>query len=184
MLHYHDLIGKHWQTLLLFGTLAHVAVQVSYTTDVHFIIIAYTFAFSAIGWAAETINFVLGLYPLIPKLGIVAGDGCFCPGLSKHVLDTLHELQKRPMSRWNVDIFISHKPPTRYPKWPYDGLVYIRDRPRYVIGRSMTEVHQVSNEWVRRIHSMVDEVWVPSTASLPAFTNGMIPFHTSLNHVI
>jgi hypothetical protein len=77
------------------------------------------------------------------------------------------------MSRWShVDIFISHKPPTRYPKFPYHGLVTIDTRPSYVIGRSMTEVHRISTNWVDRIHTMVDEVWVPASASLPAFIDG------------
>jgi glycosyltransferase involved in cell wall biosynthesis len=65
-------------------------------------------------------------------------------------------------------VFISHKPPQRYPRFPYRGLVVIEDRPQYVIGRSMTEVDSITAEWKDRSRD-VDEIWLPSEHSLQAF---------------
>ena len=63
-----------------------------------------------------------------------------------------------------IDIFISHKPPSRYPRFPYHGLVSIEHRPSIVIGRSMVEVDWVSPEDVARLRSSewIDEIWAPS----------------------
>jgi hypothetical protein len=50
---------------------------------------------------------------------------------------------QEPLHPWQpraVDVWVSHKPPSRFPRWPYHGLVQFEVRPRYVIGRSMSEV--------------------------------------------
>jgi hypothetical protein len=39
-----------------------------------------------------------------------------------------------------VDIWISHKPPQRFPRWPYLGILHFHQRPRFIVGRSMSEV--------------------------------------------
>lgn len=84
-----------------------------------------------------------------------------------------------------VDIFISHKPPENYPKFPYNGLIEIKERPRYVIGRrylsflspahsnrnvSMSESTPISPRWVVNCNEKVDEVWVPSQFHVDMFT--------------
>jgi len=61
-----------------------------------------------------------------------------------------------------VTIWVSHKPPTSYPSFPYKGFVQVRKRPDYVIGRSMTETDEISEEWVAKCNNdtLVDEIWV------------------------
>jgi len=61
-----------------------------------------------------------------------------------------------------VTIWVSHKPPTSYPNFPYKGFVQVRKRPDYVIGRSMTETDEISEEWVAKCNNdtLVDEIWV------------------------
>merc|ERR1712113_365919 len=60
--------------------------------------------------------------------------------------------------------FVSHKPPSRYPQFPYYGLITIQQRPSIIIGRSMTEVDSIPQEDIDRMKSSewIDELWVPS----------------------
>jgi len=68
-----------------------------------------------------------------------------------------------------IDVWISHKPPPRYPVFPYRGAVTVANPPLFLIGRSMSEVHRVPSTWVTLAQQKVDEVWVPSTSSRVAF---------------
>jgi hypothetical protein len=97
------------------------------------------------GWNIEVANFAVSLEPFL-DLNLIAGQGCFCPGFPSSFSSALSR-----MSVGNgdiieaVDVFISHKPPKSYPRFPYNGNVVIRTRPPVVIGRSMTgmESHHV-----------------------------------------
>jgi glycosyltransferase involved in cell wall biosynthesis len=129
---------------------------------------------------------VLSLEPYIGRLGLVAGGTsaeAFCQGLPEHMLRRLEALRNKPIQRWGqqqgeggIDVWVSHKPPTRYPRFPYRGAVTVTQQPLFVIGRSMSEVHRVPSSWVRAVQEQVDEVWVPARASRDAFvsaTEGM-----------
>ena len=85
----------------------------------------------------EGVNFVLALSTFVNKLGIIRGDD-FCPGMQPDALQKLRAMRKQPMNAWDVDVFISHKQPTRFPNFPYNGIVKVGKRPKYVVGRSMT----------------------------------------------
>ena len=123
------------------------------------------------GWSLEAMNMVLAIAPHIGRMGIIASERCFCPGISAEQYEQLELLRTQPMDTWDIiDIFVSHKPPTRYPTWPYRGsFLTLKQKPLYIIGRSMTETTKITDKWVKRIQSDVDEVWVPSLHSLQAF---------------
>lgn len=78
----------------------------------------------------------------------------------------MNKLQSRQdYISWDpIEIFISHKPPSRYPSWPYYGLITILNRPKIIIGRSMIEVDYISNDDLNKMKSSkyIDELWVPS----------------------
>jgi len=122
------------------------------------------------GWGLEATNMVLSLVPYVGRFGIIAGRNSWCPGLDPSSLQILEGLRRQPVDTWDIDIWISHKPPQRYPKWPYRGLTYIKREPLFIIGRSMTETHRIPSSWVRDIARLVDEVWIPSKHSVHAFT--------------
>jgi hypothetical protein len=63
---------------------------------------------------------------------LVAGEGCFCPGFPEYTTDALERMRTTKVT--NIDVWISHKPPDRYPIFPYNGLVTYSERPNYVIG--------------------------------------------------
>ncbi len=128
----------------------------------------------------ETIVFIMELVKVMSpgRLAIIAGENCFCPGLSEHVMSTLVSLQhpKPAISKWpSIDVFISHKPASRYPVWPYRGVITIPKRPRYVIGRSMIETYDLPSDWPGRIKSDVDEVWLPATFLVDVFRRSRVP---------
>jgi len=81
----------------------------------------------------------------------------------------LERMRTAPIARWTIDIWISHKPPQRYPTFPYRGVIRVDRDPLFIIGRSMAEVHRIPPDWTRRIARQVDEVWIPSTQGLSAF---------------
>lgn len=124
------------------------------------------------GWGLEATNMVLSLAPFVGRIGIVAGFDSWCKGLPAASLDALEAMRTAPMNSWDVDIWVSHKPPQRYPTFPYRGVARIDREPLFVIGRSMTEVHRVSRDWSKRIARQVDEVWVPARHSHEAFVAG------------
>jgi hypothetical protein len=155
------------------------------------------------GWAFEVISYVLSIHEKVARLGIIAGEDCFCAGLPDATLATLTTLRTQPIEAWDaeprsnggIDVFISHKPPGRYPVFPYWGAVTILNRPRFVVGRSMAEVDLVPQDWAARVKAMTDELWVPAAASLDAFlardasltqTTFVVPetFDETLYHVL
>jgi len=74
----------------------------------------------------------------------------------------------------SVDIWVSHKPPPSYPRFPYNGLLYYKPRPPYVVGRSMVESSVLPREWLDHF-ARVDEVWVPSNFLMGVFEEAGIP---------
>lgn len=75
------------------------------------------------------------LEQLLP-ISVIAGENCFCGGFPQSVQDGLERIRTRPLEKTQqVDIFISHKPPEKYPSFPYVGMAQIEKRPRWVIGR-------------------------------------------------
>lgn len=88
---------------------------------------------------------------MLGHLGVVAGADCFCKGFPITIHETLSRL--RESHAWfssqnqTLDFFVSHKPPTSYPQFPYKGLANIHNRPRFVIGRSMSEEDPINPDW-------------------------------------
>jgi glycosyltransferase involved in cell wall biosynthesis len=122
------------------------------------------------GWAVESINMIMGIHKFV-DLAIISG-GDYCAGLDPAIVAVLDRLRKREIDSWDhIDVFISHKPPQRYPKWPYEGLRNIEQRPRYIIGRSMTETNVIPKLWVQNSARLVDEIWLPSAHSFKAFVD-------------
>jgi hypothetical protein len=82
--------------------------------------------------------------------------------LPSGVIHSLNRLISRRFE--NVSIFISHKPPPAYPKFPYHGVndVKINTIPKYIIGRSMYESTMIPLDWAKKANKNADEVWVPS----------------------
>ncbi len=66
-------------------------------------------------------------------LSAIAGEDCFCEGFPECVHDTLNRIRTTNLSK--IDVFVSHKPPPKYPNFPYNGIVNIPTRPKYLIGR-------------------------------------------------
>ncbi|KAJ4462193.1 putative glycosyltransferase [Paratrimastix pyriformis] len=132
------------------------------------------------GWGIEAMNFVIPLASRLPNIGVIVGDPC--PGSPKDDEMVMTGLQLRRnsptyeilASREPIDIWISHKPPTRFPRFPYRGLVTFEQRPRYVIGRSMLEVDSLPPEWVARSEE-VDEIWAPTTFVERLFLQAGVP---------
>ena len=77
-----------------------------------------------------------------------------------------------------IEIFISHKPPSRYPQFPYHGIIDVVSRPEIVIGRSMIEVDYITKDDLDRMKSSewIDELWVPSRfVKIVYIQNGIHP---------
>ncbi len=82
------------------------------------------------------------------------------------------------MDTWGaIDVWVSHKPPSRFPRFPYHGAVSVRTPPLFVIGSSMTEVHRVPPEWVERSHRLVDELWIPLISRTMPFLDSDVQRH-------
>jgi len=118
------------------------------------------------GWGIETVNIIESLSERVDDIKLITDYDCWCPGFPDDTLDLMNGLQSNEeYLEWNpIEIFVSHKPPSRYPRFPYHGIIDIEQRPSIVIGRSMTEVDWVSPEDVERLKSSewIDELWVPS----------------------
>lgn len=109
------------------------------------------------GWGIECVNMVLPLREKLQNLGIIASrgmslykiptsgrtgvildlltlpmllTGCFCPGFADDDVESLVQMQTAPMNTWDVDVFVSHKPPSRFPVFPYYGAVTLTKQPR------------------------------------------------------
>jgi hypothetical protein len=81
-----------------------------------------------------------------------------------------------PVTIPEIDIWITHKMPSLFQDWrnDYTGIASYSGRPRYVIGRSMTEVDLIDPEWVAKC-ALVDELWLPSTVLVRAFVAAGVP---------
>jgi len=133
--------------------------------------IAWDFgAGSCTGWFMEAVNFVTALENHVP-IRIITGKQDMCDGLPGHVLSSLHRLIDRTFA--SITIFVTHKPPERYPFFPYNGLVNIPGLPDYVVGRSMYESTTIPDSWSTHCDK-VDEVWVPGHFLMDAFVRGGI----------
>ena len=121
----------------------------------------------------EVVNFLYPLSNYLERLGVIAGPDCFCKGFPEQIQEKLQQIRSHavvhPSSQ--LDFFVSHKPPKNYPSFPYKGMANIHIRPRYVIGRSMSEEQPISKEWVDNCNSgKVDEIWVPSQFHIDVFS--------------
>eukprot|EP01083_Nonionella_stella_P017973 50300_1 len=118
------------------------------------------------GWGIEIVNIIKPLSQRITDIKLITGHDCWCPGFTQTTIDLMNTLQSNEdYTNWDpIQIFVSHKPPSRYPQFPYHGLIDIDKRPQIVIGRSMTEVDYIIPEDLDRMKSndWVDELWVPS----------------------
>ncbi|PRP80096.1 glycosyltransferase, CAZy family GT4 [Planoprotostelium fungivorum] len=123
------------------------------------------------GLNIETIGLLAPLEGQV-RVSTVSGPECFCPGFPQSVKETMDRISSKKIT--SPSFFVSHKPPTNYPKWPYRGNIVIENRPKYVIGRSMTESDPMPDKWLERIES-VDEVWVPSTFHFEQFVRAGVP---------
>ena len=125
------------------------------------------------GFAIEAGNLLYGLSLFLPKSSLyVIRSQHACPGLPSYVHSLLAELSSKPPPP-ELDIFVTHKPPSQYPTFPYRSYGrLIRNRPAYVIGRSMTEIHRVPRHWGDRVNERVDECWLTSKRQIPPFLLG------------
>eukprot|EP01084_Bolivina_argentea_P130147 229778_1 len=122
------------------------------------------------GWGIETVNIIKPLYERVCKnIKLITDYNCWCRGFSEKTINLMNKLQSSTdYLEWdnskNIEIFISHKPPSRYPIFPYYGIISILNRPKIIIGRSMTEVDYIPEEDINRMKSSlwIDELWVPS----------------------
>jgi hypothetical protein len=87
---------------------------------------------TVVGLNIEAISFLVPLESVLP-ISVIAGEGCFCKGFPEAVHESLDRIRQRKLKQ--IDFFISHKPPDKYPTFPYKGIVSISTRPKYVIGR-------------------------------------------------
>jgi len=100
-------------------------------------------------------------------LAIISDDN-LCPGYPKYITQSLYRLRTLKLVPDSVDVWISHKPPPSYPKFPYKGIQYYEKRPPYVVGRSMIESSVLPQKW-KKDFERVDEVWVPSKFLVQVF---------------
>jgi len=119
----------------------------------------------------EGLSILTGLIKtaLVGKLAMVSAPGCLCEGMAPHVVAYFESLRTAPFHLWDVDVFVSHKPPHDYPIWPYRGVVNLPFKPKVIVGRSMVELLQLPKRWSPDILHRVDEIWVPSHHSYEAF---------------
>ena len=120
------------------------------------------------GFNIEATNIIV---PLERSVNVYAmGDASsFCQGNTKGTDETLSRMRLKTYPE-RFDVWVSHKPPPSYPTFPYNGLVTVGQKPRYVIGRSLAETSEIPSTWVEKIE-MIDELWVPSTFLVNVFTN-------------
>lgn len=128
---------------------------------------------SCTGVNIEAINFLVPLEGRV-RLAAIAGPECFCPGYPRFVADALRRIRERQVED-PPTIWVSHKPPGNYPTFPYHGGRRFENRPRIVIGRSMSEWAPISDEWVKKAE-LVDELWVPTAWHAGVFSRAGIPW--------
>eukprot|EP01012_Entosiphon_sulcatum_P015389 TRINITY_DN20356_c0_g2_i1.p1 TRINITY_DN20356_c0_g2~~TRINITY_DN20356_c0_g2_i1.p1 ORF type:complete len:619 (-),score=83.73 TRINITY_DN20356_c0_g2_i1:418-2274(-) len=142
---------------------------------------------SCTGVNIEAINFLFPLEKHLPIKAIGKPD-CWCPGFPPAYKQALQRMASHKpfmidrMTNFGTKfpqfvsnrstVWISHKPPDAYPQFPYDGTIYHRNRPNYVIGRSMIEVSSIRADWVTACNGgLVNEVWVPSKFMYDVFSD-------------
>lgn len=120
------------------------------------------------GWFIEAANYNVALEKHV-SLRIITGAHDMCEGLPLTMYESLQRMLRREFEP--IDIWISHKPPDRYPTFPYYGAKHIATKPRYIVGRSMYESKNIPAHWVDQCNDddLVDEIWVPSKFLVQAF---------------
>jgi glycosyltransferase involved in cell wall biosynthesis len=132
--------------------------------------VAYDYgAGSCTGFFIEATNIVTELEKRVP-IKIITGKDDFCLGLPQASKDALHRMLSRDFSK-NISIWISHKPPPSYPRFPYTGIATYDKEPDYIIGRSMYESTRIEKAWVSKANDLADEIWVPSKFLIKAFVD-------------
>jgi glycosyltransferase involved in cell wall biosynthesis len=121
---------------------------------------------SCTGWFIEATEYCVSLENRV-NMRIIVNKNDLCKGLPQSTIKALDRMISRDLH--NIDIFVSHKPPERYPKFPYNGMVQIEGIPKFVVGRSMYESVSLPPKWAEIIHNKVNEVWVPSRFLEEAF---------------
>eukprot|EP00026_Physarum_polycephalum_P002423 Phypoly_transcript_02429.p1 GENE.Phypoly_transcript_02429~~Phypoly_transcript_02429.p1 ORF type:complete len:844 (+),score=95.77 Phypoly_transcript_02429:69-2600(+) len=119
------------------------------------------------GVNVEAISYLVALEGKL-DVGAVAGEGCWCGGFPTYVQESLLRISSRVIGP-KVDVWVSHKPPDKYPSFPYKGLVNVKDRPKRIIGRSMSETDTIKTKWVDS-SSRADEIWIPTEFHREVFT--------------
>jgi glycosyltransferase involved in cell wall biosynthesis len=129
---------------------------------------------SCTGWFIEAQQYCTSLENRI-NLRVITGRHDMCEGLPESSVKALDRMISRNLH--DIDVFITHKPPERYPTFPYNGLVKIDGIPKYVVGRSMYESSILPESWATIINSNVDEVWVPSKFMVDTFAAHKVKSH-------
>lgn len=111
-------------------------------------------------------------------MAIISRGHDYCPGTSAEDITLLEEMKHKPVDKWEIDIWVSHRPPSEWPTFPQyvgdDGKVRLNTFPKYIIGRSMYESTVLPASWGEHIkadskHGGVDAVWVPAQFLIKAF---------------
>eukprot|EP01080_Neovahlkampfia_damariscottae_P006696 gene6696-10861_t len=126
---------------------------------------------SCSGWFNEATNFATALESRIPILSIFGKDD-MCKGLPASFKDSL--LRQLTRKFQNITVWISHKPPDSYPIFPYNGIIKLKNEPKYLVGRSMYESTGIPLNWKDPANDRADEIWVPSKFLVNAFINSGI----------
>jgi glycosyltransferase involved in cell wall biosynthesis len=119
----------------------------------------------------EAVNFLVPLETKV-RVAFVSGIDCFCPGFPQYYNDSLSRICARKMD--TPEFWVSHKPPQNWPSFPYIGNRRVLQRPKFVIGRAMSEWAPISRRWAAQ-HKLVDEVWVPTAWHAEVFRSSGIP---------
>jgi glycosyltransferase involved in cell wall biosynthesis len=123
------------------------------------------------GVNVEAISYLVALESKL-DVGAVAGADCWCGGFPTYVQESLLRISSRKIGP-EVDVWVSHKPPEKYPSFPYKGLVTVLNRPTHIIGRSMSETDTIKAKWVES-STKADEIWVPTEFHREVFASSGI----------
>jgi len=134
--------------------------------------IVWDFYCGCTGWNIEVISYASTLETQLPIKLVAGNSDCFCNGFPEQTVHALERMRSAPVPA-KVDVWISHKPPTSYPMFPYNGAIFYVDRPTFVIGRSMIESNAIPSEWANKAMN-VDEIWLPANFLVPVFAEAGI----------